>query len=205
MGVQSWSFHENLCTTNKCKEFVDVYIFIPKYWVDIDNMPISFQLIEYIEYSLQNFRAFGPIFALLRLRLVRIFWLHRSALRKRQLGWSVSVAHQFLKRQSGKRQPLGRGSIGHSKRSIAVGGCPRFLAILAQRSAICGTDLCPVRHPPQRLLQVTKNLQKIIDETCNRTGSECRYRGRSQRMSSVVTWNSLMRWIEARPMFPTDG
>ena len=35
-----------------------------------------------------------------------------------------------------------------------VGGCPRFLAILA----ICGIDLCLARHPPQRLLQVTRNL-----------------------------------------------
>ena len=51
----------------------------------------------------------------------------------------------------------------------AVGGCPRFLAVLAQRSAICGTDLCPARHPP---LQVTRNLQKMIDEICNRTGRQ---------------------------------
>ena len=54
----------------------------------------------------------------------------------------------------------------------AVNGCPRFLAIPAQRSAICGTDLCPARHPPQRLLQVTRNLQKAIDEICNRTGRQ---------------------------------
>ena len=57
-------------------------------------------------------------------------------------------------------------------RLSAVSGCPHFLAILAQRSAICGTDLCPACHPPQRLLQVTRNLQKMIDEICNRTGRQ---------------------------------
>ena len=50
-----------------------------------------------------------------------------------------------------------------------MGGCPRFLAVLAQRSAICGIDLCPARYPP---LQVTSNLQKMIDEICNRTGRQ---------------------------------
>ena len=54
----------------------------------------------------------------------------------------------------------------------AVNGCPRFLAVLAQRSVIYGTDLCLARHPPQRLLQVTRNLQKVIDEICNRTGRQ---------------------------------
>ena len=48
----------------------------------------------------------------------------------------------------------------------------RFLPVLAQRSAICGIDLCPARHPPQRLLQVTRNLLKVIDEVCNRTGRQ---------------------------------
>ena len=54
----------------------------------------------------------------------------------------------------------------------AEGGCPRFLPILAQRSTICGIDLCPARHPPQRLLQVTRNLEKVINEICNRTGRQ---------------------------------
>ena len=63
----------------------------------------------------------------------------------------------------------------------AVSGCPRFLAILAQRSAIWGIDLCPARHPPQRLLQVRRNLRKMIDG-----GNECRCRGRLQRMCSVI-------------------
>ena len=58
-------------------------------------------------------------------------------------------------------------------RLSAVGGSsPHFLAILAQRSTINGTDLCPARHPPQRLQQVTRNLQKVIDEICNRTGRQ---------------------------------
>ena len=50
-----------------------------------------------------------------------------------------------------------------------MGGCPCFLAILAQRSTINGTDLGPARHPRQRLLLVTNNLQKVIDEIYNRT------------------------------------
>ena len=56
-------------------------------------------------------------------------------------------------------------------RVLAVGDCPRFLAVL-QRFAISGTDLCFIRYPPQRLLQVIRNLQKVIDEICNRTGRQ---------------------------------
>ena len=139
-------------------------------------MSISFQFIEYIECSLQNFRGIWPHFCIVQTPISpdpltpslssqeATAWLKREC--------RVAIRLQLLKWQSGRRQPLGHVSIGQPKRSIAMGGCPRFLAILAECSAICGTDLCPARHPPQRLLQVTRNLQKAIDEICNRTGRQ---------------------------------
>ena len=60
--------------------------------------------------------------------------------------------------QSGRRQSLGRGSIDQSKRSIAVGGCPYGLVILAQHSAIYDSNLCPIRHPPQKIAAGNKEI-----------------------------------------------
>ena len=124
-------------------------------------MSISFQFIEYIECSLQNFRGIWPHFCIVQTPISpdpltpslssqeATAWLKREC--------RAAIRLQLLKWQSGRRQPLGRVSIGQPKRSIAVGGCPGFLAVLAQRSAFGGNDL---------------NLQKVIDEICNRTGRQ---------------------------------
>ena len=44
----------------------------------------------------------------------------------------------------------------------AVGGAPRMLSVLQGRSALCGCDGLPTRHPPQLLLQTTRDLQKQV-------------------------------------------
>eukprot|EP00435_Cladocopium_sp_Y103_P057817 s247_g20.t1 len=43
-----------------------------------------------------------------------------------------------------------------------VGGAPRMLSVLQGRSALCGSDGLPTRHPPQLLLQTTRDLQKQV-------------------------------------------
>ena len=66
----------------------------------------------------------------------------------------------------------------------AMGGYPCFLPMFAQCSTIRSTNLCPIRYPP---LQITKNLQKIIDKIYNRIGgNEYRCRGRSKRIYPIV-------------------
>ena len=43
-----------------------------------------------------------------------------------------------------------------------IGGAPRFLAVLTRQTALLGTDLCAVRHPPQLLCQTARALQKNV-------------------------------------------
>ena len=43
-----------------------------------------------------------------------------------------------------------------------IGGAPRFLSVLTRRTALLGTDLSAVRHPPQLLCQTARNLQKHV-------------------------------------------
>ena len=78
-AAQAWSFPVSQCTASRCKELVGIHIFPATYWIDIDNMSISFKLIQYSSRNLtqccsQNFRAFGPVFAWLNFWSVQIRW-----------------------------------------------------------------------------------------------------------------------------------
>ena len=43
-----------------------------------------------------------------------------------------------------------------------IGGTPRLLSVLQCRSALCGSDGLPTKHPPQLLLQTMRDLQKQL-------------------------------------------
>ena len=47
MGVQTWDFHINLCIASRCKELINIYIYLftSKYWIDMVFCQVKLLLI----------------------------------------------------------------------------------------------------------------------------------------------------------------